>query len=432
MFLGFARKGGLNASLWRTRYIHQWCAVDSFFKMPSDLTTNENLTDKVKDWCVPFEVESVTFLLRKEIRVKKYICPVCHIQLGSLQSGPHITSQCHVCSGIFLPYEQLQNQFKQNATVFGVGVKASEQERRCPADQEHMIEKKITDNNRSVLIDQCPKCSGVWFDKGEIRQANKILRKMYGRFGYKKQAERILQKAEHDSEHDQQAPKALEADWWFSVLTTLPVEGYNKVFRTPMVTIVLIVLSCIGFGAGMMGPSLFDLYALSSKTVFENPVNLISSMFLQAGTVPFLVSLYFMKTFGDNVEDRLGRVVYLIFYLFCGVFAGMCHVKFAPPDSVFVGASGAVSGILGAYIILFPKVKIFLIPNVFSRFQLMPFSVAVYIPIWFVLQFILSLFSIASTPWFALVGGTFCGVALAFIMNMVISDARLRFLKEER
>ena len=175
---------------------------------------------------MPFEVEDVTFLLRKEMRVKKkYICPVCHIQLGSLQSGPYITSQCHVCNGIFLPYEQLQNQFKQNATVFDVGVKATEQARRCPADQEYMIEKKITDNDRSVLIDQCPKCSGVWFDKGEIQQASKILKKMYGRFGYKKQAERILQKAEYDAEHDQQAPQALEADWWFSVLTTLPVEG---------------------------------------------------------------------------------------------------------------------------------------------------------------------------------------------------------------
>ena len=363
--------------------------------------------------------------------MKKYICPTCHIELGSLKSGPYITSQCHVCNGIFLPYEQLQNQFKQNASVFEMGVKASEQQRKCPVDQENMLEKRIAYNNESVLIDQCPSCSGVWFDKGEIRQANKILKKMYGRFGYKKQAERILQKAEYDSEQDQKAPQALEPDWWFSVLTTLPVEGYNKVFRTPVITLFLIVISCAGFGIGMVGSTFSEVYALSSKTVFENPINLLSSLFLQAGVVPFLVNLYFMKTFGDNVEDRLGRGVYLAFYLFCGVFAGMCHVKFGAPDSVLVGASGAVSGILGAYIILFPKVKIFLIPNVFSRFQLIPFNVAVYIPIWFALQFVLSLVSSASTPWFALVGGTFCGVALAFIMNMVIPDARLEFLREE-
>ena len=93
-------------------------------------------------------------------------------------------------------------------------------------------------------------------------------------------------------------------------------------------------------------------------------VTLITSMFMHGGWAHLLGNMLFLWVFGDNIENRLGPIRYLIFYLVCGIIASLCHVFFAGSDSIVpsLGASGAISGVLGGYLLLFPsrRVRVFM------------------------------------------------------------------------
>jgi membrane associated rhomboid family serine protease len=361
-----------------------------------------------------------------------FICPVCFIELGRIKVGIHQTLQCHVCSGIFLPYEQLQNQFKKDASIFSLLIQTTNLHRKCPSDRKKMDEKKLADGSNSILIDHCSHCQGVWFDPGEILQANKILRKNFGRSFYKKHASTIVQKAEYDAENYDQSPSMRDPMWWFSVLTYLPVEGYNKVFRTPMITWGFLLLCLLVYGFQVLYPELlFPKYALSSKSATNHPIELVTSIFMHGNIFHLLGNLYFLKTFGDNVEDRMGRLLFVMLFLFSGCFAGISFVLFDPSNLPMIGASGAVSGILGAYLIYFPKVKVFLIPNIFTRFRLIPFSIMIYIPIWFIYQVVQAFLSNEAIAWSAHIGGFIAGYAMALFSKVIFPDARLTYLRSD-
>lgn len=121
-------------------------------------------------------------------------------------------------------------------------------------------------------------------------------------------------------------------------------------------------------------------------------LTLITSMFMHGGIAHIFGNMLFLFIFGDNIEDRLGHIRYLIFYLVCGIIAGLSHVfataLFAGnPSSLLVpslGASGAISGVLGAYILLFPTNRVVVLLGWFA----MPMPAFVAIGLWFVFQLI--------------------------------------------
>ena len=148
---------------------------------------------------------------------------------------------------------------------------------------------------------------------------------------------------------------------------------------------------------------------------------LLTSMFLHGGWMHLGGNMLYLWIFGDNVEDRMGHVGFLIFYVISGIAAVMTHILLDPNSSVpLVGASGAIAGVLGAYLVLFPRARILsLIPfGFFSRFVHVP---AIYfLPIWFVLQLISGLGSMVAgqaegIAWWAHVGGFVAGMVLAFV-----------------
>jgi membrane associated rhomboid family serine protease len=156
-------------------------------------------------------------------------------------------------------------------------------------------------------------------------------------------------------------------------------------------------------------------------TVTEEYPTLITSMFLHGGWFHLVGNMLYLWIFGDNVEDLMGHVGFLIFYLLTGVAAVLTHILLSPNSSVpLIGASGAIAGVLGAYLVLFPRARILsLIPfGFFSRFVHVP---AIYfLPIWFVLQLLSGLGSIgaeesAGVAWWAHVGGFVAGILLVFV-----------------
>jgi len=133
-----------------------------------------------------------------------------------------------------------------------------------------------------------------------------------------------------------------------------PLVVYGLLF----LTVALHLLSWIGAG-GVAG--LQELLALPSGTGFSGVPKfaLLSTPFLHGGIVPLAVGCLFLFVLGDNVEDRLGRVPFLLFYLFCGAVAGAAHVLWGKAGMpAALGSAGAVAGVLGAYLVFFPDVPI--------------------------------------------------------------------------
>ncbi|MEO9277070.1 MAG: rhomboid family intramembrane serine protease [Nitrososphaera sp.] len=154
--------------------------------------------------------------------------------------------------------------------------------------------------------------------------------------------------------------------------------------------------------------------------------SILSSMFLHAGLLHIGGNMLFLWIFGDNIEYKFGRAKYLSLYIFWGLIAGFVHVLSDPSSQVpALGASGAISGVLGAYLILFPNAKVvtFIFLGFFAR--LTRISAKWYLPFWFVFQNVLPAFvgsSGSGVAFFAHIGGFLIGLVSGFIYKKTHSS----------
>jgi membrane associated rhomboid family serine protease len=156
----------------------------------------------------------------------------------------------------------------------------------------------------------------------------------------------------------------------------------------------------------------------------ERYVPLFSSMFLHGGWAHLIGNMVYLWIFGDNVEDRLGHLRYLAFYLLAGVVAALVQGQLHP-DSIIptVGASGAISGVLGAYLVLFPTARVFTLVPLLLFFPLVELPAVLYLGFWFLMQLMSGTASLAlgaeagGVAWWAHVGGFVVGVALVPILR---------------
>lgn len=142
--------------------------------------------------------------------------------------------------------------------------------------------------------------------------------------------------------------------------------------------------------------------------------NLLTYAFLHADWLHLLSNMLFLWIFGDNIEDALGHVKYLVFYLLCAVLAGLAHLAFNF-DSIhpLIGASGAVAGVMGAYILLFPHARVFVLVRIVIPIPL-PIPALWMLGVWIATQLFFAIFN-AGEPvaWWAHLGGIVAGAALA-------------------
>ena len=145
------------------------------------------------------------------------------------------------------------------------------------------------------------------------------------------------------------------------------------------------------------------------------------AMFLHGGWLHIGGNMLFLWVFGNNVEDKIGRIPYLLFYLFCGVAATFGQLL-VDPSSVIpnLGASGAIAGVLGAYLVMFPRRRVYSLVPIIFVFTLMPLPAVVVLGFWFILQFFSGVTTFADNvnggvAYFAHVGGFVAGVALALL-----------------
>jgi membrane associated rhomboid family serine protease len=146
---------------------------------------------------------------------------------------------------------------------------------------------------------------------------------------------------------------------------------------------------------------------------------LLTSMFLHAGWLHILGNMWFLWIFGANVEDRIGSLHYLIFYLVCGVGSGIAQTIFSWGSHIpALGASGAIAGVLGAYVVYAPSARILTLIPVFIIPFLARVPAWIFIGLWFLVQFIsgvgsLGVRSMGGVAWWAHVGGFLLGLTLA-------------------
>ena len=154
---------------------------------------------------------------------------------------------------------------------------------------------------------------------------------------------------------------------------------------------------------------------LSGHASFEVSFSpLVTSMFLHYDFLHIAGNMLFLWIFGDNVEDFFGHIAYLFFYLVCGVGAGLLHVLFNLHSSIpAVGASGAISGVMGAYILLHPRARILTLVFIFP----LPVPAVIFLGLWYVMQFVSGLNALGGgasggVAWWAHIGGFLLGMLL--------------------
>jgi membrane associated rhomboid family serine protease len=161
---------------------------------------------------------------------------------------------------------------------------------------------------------------------------------------------------------------------------------------------------------------------MEEVSVFERFFPLFSSMFLHGGWFHIIGNMLYLWIFGDNVEDRLGHGRFVLFYILCGLVAALTQIYLNPTSKVpMVGASGAVAGVLGAYLLLFPHSRILaLIPlGFFIQFAEIP--ALVFLVFWFLMQFLSGAVSLTAASsgggvaWWAHIGGFAGGMALVYV-----------------
>ena len=173
--------------------------------------------------------------------------------------------------------------------------------------------------------------------------------------------------------------------------------------------------------------AIFFSYGTIPDLVFKGDFfPLITSMFLHGGIMHIIGNMVFLHIFGDNIEDRFGHFKYLILYLFWGIVAGIIHSFYAvyvgSGNIPAVGASGAISGVLGAYLILFPKAKIFTVITAFFITTVRIPAIA-YIPLWFILQIIFGIINPeGGVAYLAHIGGFVVGAGTSFIVKTLFSS----------
>jgi membrane associated rhomboid family serine protease len=228
----------------------------------------------------------------------------------------------------------------------------------------------------------------------------------------------------------------------------IPIRDRNPSGTFPYVTIGIIVINILIFlyelslGSGLgefimkfgVVPLKVSYYSQVPDLTFINTFfPFISSMFLHGGFVHLIGNMWFLWIFGDNIEDKLGHFKFIAFYFLCGIIASSVHVFFNSQSNVpCVGASGAIAGVLGAYMVTFPRARVVTIVPLFVFIQVMELPAIVVLGFWFVIQFFNGAASItasasgAGVAWWAHIGGFAAGVIILYIIRIFFARKPVR------
>jgi membrane associated rhomboid family serine protease/Zn-finger nucleic acid-binding protein len=288
---------------------------------------------------------------------------------------------------------------------------------RCPSGHGPMQAWRVdVPDGSAVEVDTCATCEGLWLD------AREGLRLARAGAALAPAAVRARGTVVRMNEPPPGFEKTGVGWYLFQLVTQLPIEVYNPKRRAAVVCHALIAACFVIFGLEVIamagGDEAFIMrYGAVASDLLQgrNLHAALTHMFLHGGIAHLLGNMYFLWTFGDNVEDRVGRGRFLFLYLFFGLAALALQVALTPePSMPLVGASGAIGGLMGAYLGLFPRAQLYQV-FLFIRWRL---PVWFYLGAWLAMNAALGLAELnhlgsSRVAWWAHVGGFGAGLLWA-------------------
>ena len=212
----------------------------------------------------------------------------------------------------------------------------------------------------------------------------------------------------------------------------IPLKDENPTSRFPYVTVFFIGLNILIFFYQILSPQGLQYYVYKMGAIpyeithfktlsffprISPPLSLMTSMFLHGGLFHLFGNMLYLWIFGNNIEDFLGPIRFVLFYLFSGLGASLTHIIFNPNSQVpMIGASGAIAGVLGAYLILYPGARVLTFVFLFFFIRILPIPAAVILGLWFLAQ-VLNIGLGGGVAWFAHIGGFLIGIGLIKIYS---------------
>ena len=319
------------------------------------------------------------------------ICPCCAQRLERVELADESAMICPDCAGLWLSREHFARFVKGLSCSGGVIPEAAslfrprrvttmhevrEATKRCPACRRPMVKFNFGyDSN--VILDKCPDCKGIWTDEDEVRAVA----------GYMKRDPRVEAVAKGLIEVERLANPLVPEKNLGAALgrlgLLLPLSDDAPMTGVPIVTLVIMALSLVLYALSMSFSHATIVDRMDGFGDNSMGIGLFRPMFLGLGLPSFILMVVFLWLFGDNVESAFGHIRYLLLHLGCcgvGLVAYSTLGGGMSPGEVAMRA--AVSGVLGAYIVLFPLARL----RLFVFVKTMDVPAAAFIALWFVLQ----------------------------------------------
>ena len=334
-------------------------------------------------------------------------CPRCTYPLSSRSEGDVELDHCNRCKGNFFDPGEVGATFgvftdPEKWVETHVATSLGRSKLRCPAGHEHLQAFRVSFEKKEVEVDVCLECKGLWLDATEGKQLQEIL------------------VAEQDAKQVAEVSAGGAKTYLFQLFTGFPIEVYNPVRKRPVLLLTLISsLVFIYVGQMAAGREFVQAFCLIPQAFWagEQIWGLLTHAFLHGGLVHLLGNLYFLYVFGDNIEDTLGKKGLVLVLLLSALVGGVLHAATHPQSPIPVlGASGAISGIIGAYLVLFPRVKVWVV-FFFVRFKL---GVLWYFGIWVLFNGLNAFRGVPGVAWLGHIGGFAAGVAVAYLIRKML------------
>lgn len=360
-------------------------------------------------------------------------CSSCSHKLRRIKAKSEILDICPRCKGIWFDSGELVNFVRELAK----SEKVLPEKTRLFERRKVLTSDASMENNKScprcnivmqtfnycydsnVFLDKCPGCGGIWTDAKHVLKIVRYTKQDSTSVKIGQDLAKQTEKLENIKEIGQlgrELTQSANIGMYYMPRLILPLSDDVERIRFPIITVSIILLCVFSFLGEVFwirdAKEFFRSFGFIAGDFFS--MGLITSMFLHAGILHLIGNMYFLWLFGDNVEDRFGRVWYPVFYLCCGIGASILHSIFNHNSVVpAIGASGAISGVMGAYMLFYPSAMV----RVLFITRVVGVPAWLFLGGWFIFQLAFGLIhnitDYSNIAWFAHIGGFVFGIAAA-------------------
>ncbi len=321
-------------------------------------------------------------------------CPACSNALRQVKTESVLIDHCTQCKGIWFDPDELAPVImalksadltlaKETESTAPIHARPAhtvkENDRFCPR-----CDKKLKKFNygydSNVFLDRCTDCQGIWTDAGEVNQIIEFLKPN----PKAEELGRLIIRIQSNLEDDTDKPSTGWLPWLPRII--IPLDDDLTPERFPFITLSLVIIYLAAFVAGFITSPPEPSEGFLVENIFK--LDFIASMFSHSGPLILFWNILFLWLFGDNVEDRFTRWGYIAFLFFGGLLASFIAAVFGS-NMLGTGACGAVSAVMGAYMVFYPAANI----KLWVIVKMMEIPAYLCLGLWFVFQFIYPLVS---------------------------------------